>query len=213
MRTALLLPLAVTLAACGGDDAAGPIDAPSEDGAAVDSAQAIDAPRVVDGPLIDGPPAPFALTSTAIAEGGVIPVIHSCRGANTSPPLTWTGGPTAPGYALVFTDITTPANPFLHSIIWDIPGNATELPVGVQKVYLPPTPAGAKQPLGYDGQTRGYLGPCPGSMHRYEYALVAVDVNPLPGLSMTSTRFVVRDAITAHAVAAGRATLTATFTP
>ena len=74
-------------------------------------------------------------------------------------------------------------------------------------------PAGAKQPLGYDGQTRGYLGPCPGSMHRYEFALVAVDVNPLPGLGMGSTRFAVRDAIAAHAVAGGRATLTATFTP
>lgn len=213
MRTALLLPLALTLAACGGDDAAGPIDAPSEDSATVDSPEAIDAPLVVDGPLIDAPPAPFTLTSTAITEGGVIPVVHSCRGANTSPPLAWTGGPTAPGYALVFTDITTPANPFLHSIIWDIPGNATSLPEGIQKVYMPPVPAGAKQPLGYDGQTRGYLGPCPGSMHRYEYALVAVDTNPLPGLSMASSRTVVRDAITAHAVAGGRATLTATFTP
>lgn len=212
MRTALLLPLALSLAACGGDDAAGPIDAADGDGASPDGAEVSDA-RVVDGALPDGPVAAFALTSAAITEGGVIPRVHSCRGANTSPPLAWTGGPAAPGYALVFTDITTPANPFLHSIIWDIPGTATELPADIQKVYLPPTPAGAKQPLGYDGQTRGYLGPCPGSMHRYEFALVAVDVNPLPGLGMGSTRFAVRDAIAAHAVAGGRATLTATFTP
>ena len=210
MRTALCLSLVLTLVACGGDDGGGPIDAVGGDGASTDAA--IDA-APLDGPLVDGPPAAFALTSAVITEGDVIPVVHSCRGANTSPPLTWTGGPTAPGYALVFTDITTPANPFLHSIIWDIPGTATELPVGIQKVYMPPVPAGAKLPLGYDGQTRGYLGPCPGSMHRYEFALVAVDVNPLPGLSMGSTRFAVRDAIAAHAVAGGRATLTATFTP
>ncbi len=213
MRTALFLPIALTLAACGGDDAASPVDAPADDGATVDSPVTIDAVLAIDGPAIDAPPAAFVLTSTAITEGGVIPVVHSCRGANTSPPLAWTGGPTAPGYALVFTDITTPASPFLHSIIWDIPGTATSLPEGIQKVYMPPVPAGAKQPLGYDNSTRGYLGPCPGSMHRYEYALVAVDANPLPGLSMASNRVAVRDAITAHALAGGRATLTATFTP
>jgi len=128
-----------------------------------------------------------------------------------SPPLAWTGGPTAPGYALIFTDITNTQNPFLHSIIWDIPGDATSLPENIQKVYMPPVPAGSKQPIGYDGQTRGYLGPCPGSMHRYEFALYPVDVNPLPGLSMSSTRTQVRDAILAHDTAVAR--LTATFTP
>lgn len=213
MRTALFLPLALALAACSGDDAATPIDGAVDDGATGDSATAIDAALAIDGPAIDAPPATFVLTSAAITEGGVIPVVHSCRGDNTSPPLAWTGGPVAPGYALVFTDITTPANPFLHSIIWDIPGSATSLPEGIQKVYMPPVPAGAKQPLAYDNSTRGYLGPCPGSMHRYEYALVAVDANPLPGLGMASSRVTVRDAITAHALAGGRATLTATFTP
>ncbi len=207
MRTALLLLLAVPVIACGGDDAAAPVDAPADDGAvAIDAAPAADA-----GP--DAAAGPLQLTSTAIVEGGVIPVVHSCRGANTSPPLAWTGGPVAPGYALVFTDITNTASPFLHSVLWDIPGSTTALPEGIAKVYLPPVPAGSKQPLAYDNQTRGYLGPCPGSMHRYELALVAVDANPLPGLDMTSSRTVVRDAITAHALPGARATLTATFTP
>jgi hypothetical protein len=208
MRTALFLPLALTLASCGGDDAAGPIDAPSDDSATVDSPEAIDAPLVVDGPLIDAPPAPFTLTSTAITEGGVIPVVHSCRGANTSPPLAWTGGLTAPGYALVFTDITTPANPFLHSIIWDIPGNATALPEGIQKVYMPPVPAGAKRPLVRrpDPQL-----PRPWVDAPVQYALVAVDVNLARAEHgvLADRR---ADAITARS-GGGRATLTATFTP
>lgn len=213
MRAAPFLPVILILAACGGDDAASPVDAPADDTGTIDSPAMIDAPQPIDAAAVDAPTVTFALTSTAITEGGVIPLVHSCRGANMSPPLAWTGGPAAPGYALVFTDITTPANPFLHSIIWDIPGTATSLPQGIAKVYMPPVPVGAKQPLGYDNATRGYLGPCPGSMHRYEYALVAVDANPLPGLGMASGRVAVRDVITAHALPGGRATLTATFTP
>jgi Raf kinase inhibitor-like YbhB/YbcL family protein len=215
--TAVCAALIVVLGACGGGDDDG--DGSTNDGPAIDGPDdvdgpAIDAPDPIDGPDIDAPidaPAAFALTSTAITEGGVIPDMYSCQGVNVSPPLAWTGGPTAPGYALVFTDITNTQSPFLHSIIWDIPGNVMSLPENVEKVYMPPVPAGSKQPIGYNGQTRGYLGPCPGSMHRYEFALYAVDVYPLPGLGMSSTRTQVRDVILAHDTAVAR--LTATFTP
>ena len=194
------------LAACGSGDAE-PADARSaNDAASTDGS--IDA--TTDARGVDPRPAPFRLTSTVITEGGVIPDAHSCQGANVSPPLAWTGGPTAPGYALIFTDITS-AEGFLHSILWDIPGSAASLPGDIQKVYMPPVPAGSKQPLGYDDTTYGYLGPCPGEMHRYEFALHAVDVYPLPNVDMSSTNTAVRDAILAHSNA--RTTLTATFTP
>lgn len=206
------LPLAgviAALCACGGDDAVDPIDA------AIDTASGDpDGAPPPDAPAADAPldaPAAFTLTSTVISEGGVIPTMYSCQGVNVSPPLAWTGGPSAPGYAVVFTDITSPANPFLHSIIWDIPGATTSLPENVAKVAEPPVPAGAKQPLGYDNQTRGYLGPCPGSMHTYEYALYAVDEYPLSGVTLQSGRAAVRSAILAHDTASAR--LTATFTP
>lgn len=202
-----------TLVGCGADDAAPAIDADTTDTAQIDTALPIDADTIdaltIDA-SIDGQPVTFTLTSTAIVEGGVIPVVHSCRGINISPPLAWTGGPTAPGYALIFNDITSPT-PFLHSIIWDIPGTATSLPENIQKVAEPPVPPGSKQPFGYNGTTRGYLGPCPGSMHRYEFAIHAVDTYPLPGVTLQSSRFVVEDAILAHST--GSATLRATFTP
>jgi phosphatidylethanolamine-binding protein (PEBP) family uncharacterized protein len=208
VRPAFLLSALTVLVACG-SDSADPIDAADTDGTPSDGS--VDAPADAsgDGPAIDAPAA-FTLTSTVITEGGVIPDMYSCQGTNVSPPLTWTGGPAAPGYALVFTDVTTSPG-FLHSIIWDIPGGTVALPENVQKVYMPPVPAGSKQPLGYNNTTRGYLGPCPNSMHSYAYALHAVDVYPLPSLSMTSARDVVEDAILAHSTA--RATLTATFTP
>ena len=206
LRPALAL---VVVAACGGDDTAAPIDAPADVDADHDAALVIDAPPDVDAPTaIDGPAAALVLTSTAITEGGTIPVRHSCRGANVSPPLAWTGGPSAPGYAVVLTDRS---NNLVHSIIWDIPGARADLPEDVDKVAEPPDVPGAKQPRAYDNQTRGYLGPCPSSTHTYEFALYALDANPLPGVTLTSTRAQVLPAILAHDTAT--ATLTATFTP
>jgi phosphatidylethanolamine-binding protein (PEBP) family uncharacterized protein len=206
LRPALAL---VLVAACGGDDTAAPIDAPADVDADHDAALAIDAPPELDAPAaIDAPPAALTLTSTAITEGGTIPVMYSCRGANVSPPLAWTGGPSAPGYAVVLTDRT---NNLIHAVIWDIPGTRTELPEDVDKVAEPPDVPGAKQPLAYDNQTRGYLGPCPGSTHTYEFAIYAVDANPLPTLTLSNTRAQALAIITAHDTA--RATLTATFTP
>lgn len=204
LRPALAL---VLVAACGSDDAATPIDAPADVDADHDAAATVDGPTI-DAPAIDAPPAALTLTSTAITAGGTIPVMFSCRGTNVSPPLAWTGGPSAPGYAVVLTDRN---NNLVHSIIWDIPGTRTDLPEGVDKVAEPPDVPGAKQPLAYDNQTRGYLGPCPGSTHTYEFAIYAVDANPLPGLSLTSTRAQALPVIMAHDTAA--ATLTATFTP
>jgi Raf kinase inhibitor-like YbhB/YbcL family protein len=186
----------ILLAACDSSDAA------IADAAVTDAA--------TDARPVDGPAGPFSLTSSAISEGGRIPTAHSCFGADVSPPLTWTGGPAVPGYALILTDITS-AEGFVHSMLWDIPGDISSLPAQIEKVYLPRVPAGAKQPLGYDETTRGYLGPCPGELHRYELALHAVDVYPLPGLDESSTLLDVGAAVQAHAAA--RATLTATFTP
>lgn len=208
MRSSFLAGLLLSsVAACGGDDdGGGAIDAPgTTDAAAGDDGGGTDA--AIDGST-DGPSAALALTSTAITEGGVIPDMYSCQGTNVSPPLAWTGGPAAAGYAIVFTDMS---NGLVHSAIWDIPAATTSLPEDVMKVYMPAVPAGARQPTAYDNQTRGYLGPCPGSMHTYQFALYAVDANPLPGLGMTSTRAQVRTAILAHDTAT--ATLTATFTP
>ncbi len=82
------------------------------------------------------------------------------------------------------------------------------------KIAEPTTPAtlvGSKQPFAYDNSTRGYLGPCPGSMHTYQFAVFAVDANPLPGLTLASNRAAVKTAILAHDTVT--ATLTATFTP
>jgi Raf kinase inhibitor-like YbhB/YbcL family protein len=186
-------------------EGAGTPDAPTGGPDAV----SVDGTLPSDAPSPDAPPTALALTSTAITEGGTIPTMYSCRGTNVSPPLAWSGGPAAQGYAVVLTDLT--GTPFIHSVIWDIPGSVTSLPENVAKVAEPPVPAGSKQARAYDNQTRGYLGPCPGSMHTYEFALYAVGTYPLPGVTLSSTRAQVQAALLANQLESAR--LTATFTP
>lgn len=155
-----------------------------------------------------GTTGPFTLTSTAYEEGGVIPTAHTCKGANTSPPLAWTGAPAdRKSFAIVFNDKTTS---FLHSVIYDIPADVTELPSGVQRTYQPGNVPGAKQTRAYDN-TYGYAGPCPQNKHTYEFVLYALDVETLPGVTQGTTLAAAETAIKAHVVESTK--LTGTFTP
>jgi Raf kinase inhibitor-like YbhB/YbcL family protein len=156
-----------------------------------------------DGPVGDGA-ATMVLTSSAFSEGAMLPVDFTCSGTNVSPPLQWTPGPAGTlSYAVVFTD-RTPGSVLIHSIIYDIPSSVTSLPMNVEKVANPSTPAGAKQLRAYDNMTYGYMGPCPPSgTHNYEFSVRAVDVAALPGVMTTSTRAIAEPVITMHTLASG----------
>jgi len=208
----LVLVLPVVLAACGSDDGDNTTldGAASDGGNSTDSALTIDA-RTPDSATVDAAAAAFTLTSSAYVEGGVIPNAHSCRGVNTSPALSWSAGPAGTlSYAIVFTDIT-PGAVLIHSAIWDIPASVTSLPEGVMKVAMPVVPAGSKQCRSYDPSVIGYNGPCPGSMHTYQFKLYAINAAALPGVTTNSTRAQVQTAVNANML--GTATLTGTFTP
>src|ERR1043166_1668423 len=77
------------------------------------------------------------ITTSAFADGNPIPAVHTCSGANTSPPLGWTGAPSGTqSFAVVLTDLSL--NPVLvHWVIYDIPGTAMGLPSAVENVYAP----------------------------------------------------------------------------
>jgi Raf kinase inhibitor-like YbhB/YbcL family protein len=147
--------------------------------------------------------AAMVVTSTGFTEGSMIPADFTCAGANVSPPLAWSPGP--PGtqsYALVFTDRS--GTPLIHTIMFDIPAATMSLPMNVEKVANPTTPAGAKQVTAYDSKTYGYLGPCPsGVLHNYEFAIHALDVATLPGVTTTSGRAAVAPVINMHTLAKG----------
>lgn len=189
--------LAVLFAACGGGDS--PAD---PDGPAV-----TDGPGETDGPTPDGPSATFAVTSTAFTEGTTIPMEHTCNGNNTSPPLAWTGAPAGTlSFAMVLTD---KSNNLIHSVIYDIPANRTDLPADIDKVFEPSDVPGAKQTKSFNNGPLGYRGPCPPNLHTYEFAIIALDIANLPTLSANSTTLQGDAQIQMHDLA--KVTLTGTY--
>lgn len=211
---AATLVLAITAcAACGSDGGTGDNNVDASEAGADATANGADATTTAaDAARADSAPAGFTLTSTAYADGGFIPTIHTCAGTNVSPALAWTGAPAGTlAYALIFIDIDNRANGFLHSIMWDIPVATASLPEAVDNLYEPSVPAGAKQTRSYSDGPRGYAGPCPGAQHTYEMRLHAVDTASLAGLDMATNMPAAKAAI--ENASLGVAVLSGEFDP
>jgi Raf kinase inhibitor-like YbhB/YbcL family protein len=112
----------------------------------------------------------FRISSPAFADGGDIPVRHTCDGADISPRLTWKDTPAGTrSLALIMDDPDAPRGTFTHWVVYDLQPDATELGEGSTQ--------------GTQGRNsfgrRGYGGPCPppgDSPHRYRFTLYALDV-------------------------------------
>jgi Raf kinase inhibitor-like YbhB/YbcL family protein len=130
---------------------------------------------------------PLQLTSTAFADGSMIPDKYTCspdgktmtQPANmTSPPLAWTNPPAGTqSFVLLLHDPDAHARKTLdditHWIIFNIPGDSTGLPEGVK--------ADAPATVGTQGKNiagqPSFFGPCapPGPVHHYTFELLALD--------------------------------------
>jgi Raf kinase inhibitor-like YbhB/YbcL family protein len=117
------------------------------------------------------------LSTTSINLEGRLDDRHSAYHENRSPPLVWTPIRDAAAYAIIVEDPDAPRGlPFVHWLIWNIPGEATSLPEG-----LPPHPSlgligGAVQGKN-DNATIGYFGPRPPvghGVHRYHFQIFAL---------------------------------------
>jgi Raf kinase inhibitor-like YbhB/YbcL family protein len=123
----------------------------------------------------------FHVFSNAFAEGGTIPRLHSCEGADLSPSLEWRDPPAGThSFALVMEDPDAPSGLWTHWMLWDIPPGARTLAQGAQRVGV----AGVN-----DFGRPGYGGPCPphGQTHRYFFRLYAIGVATL-GLAAGAKR-------------------------
>src|ERR1051326_6434105 len=117
----------------------------------------------------------FKLFSNAFSEGGWIPELHSCQGADLSPSLEWSGAPPETlSYTLIVDDPDAPGGNWCHWLLYDLSDKVANLAPG----YKPGT-------LGISGTNDfgkpGYGGPCPpkGGPHRYFFKLHALDVHTL----------------------------------
>lgn len=140
---------------------------------------------------------PFHLFSSAFSDGGWIPELHSCNGADLSPPLEWTGAPAeARSFALIVEDPDAPRGVWCHWLLYDLSAGVHALPQG----YRPGS-------LGVSGTNDfgkpGYGGPCPPpghGPHRYFFRLSALNVDTL-GLAPGADRAAVVEALKGRVLA------------
>lgn len=159
--------------------------------------------------------ADFTLTSNDIREGQPITIEQvfngfGCSGKNISPTLKWSGAPEGTkSFVLTSYDPDAPTGSgWWHWIVFNIPANVTTLPqnAGSGKGM----PKGAIQSV-TDFGTTGYAGPCPppGTMHRYEFRIFALDVEKLDLDAKTNPALV---GFMTRANSIGTTKLTATYT-
>ncbi len=118
----------------------------------------------------------FKLSSPAFADGGNIPRLHTCEGADLSPALEWSGEPGGTGsFALIVDDPDAPVGTWNHWLLCDLPASTHTLPQGFK--------AGQAGESGTnDFGKLGYGGPCPPKghgPHRYYFKLYALKVPSL----------------------------------
>ncbi len=118
----------------------------------------------------------FKLVIAAFPEGGLIPKLHTCEGADLSPSLEWSGEPRdAKGLALIVDDPDAPAGTWNHWLLWDIPVSVHALAQGFKPGQLGVSGTN-------DFGKPGYNGPCPPrghGPHRYFFKVYALDVQSL----------------------------------
>jgi Raf kinase inhibitor-like YbhB/YbcL family protein len=124
----------------------------------------------------------LVLTTTATDPDGRLAHRHSAYHDNRSPPLVWTAVEGAAAYAIIVEDPDAPRErPFVHWLIWNIPGEATSLPEGLpNEASLGPI-GGATQGTNDNG-TVGWFGPRPPvghGVHHYHFQIFAL-VERLP---------------------------------
>jgi hypothetical protein len=213
-RSALAVAAALAIAACSSSTGGAPAaHASGEPGSAPSSAlpssttpsTPTSPPNPTMPPETPSPtptPGPFALTSTAFGANGPIPREFTCKGADRSPDLAWTGVPAGTEALVLFVD-DPDGHDWVHWTALDIDPSTTGLPAGVKPAAHPP-----QQGTNDFGKV-GYGGPCPPSgTHHYQFTLYAL---PAPlGLSGHPDGKAVRAAL-AKAQPIAKVTLVGTF--
>jgi Raf kinase inhibitor-like YbhB/YbcL family protein len=119
----------------------------------------------------------IALASPVLDINGRIEDRYSAWHDNEAPSLGWSNVIEAQSYALVVEDPDAPTTtPFVHWLIWNIPGTAIEIPMNLPRVPRPSELPGAIQGRNSAG-TLGWHGPKPPvgpGVHHYHFQLFAL---------------------------------------
>lgn len=139
----------------------------------------------------------IAVTSDAFDEGGDISTVYTCDGRNYSPAISWEKIDGAVTYALICEDPDVSQGPFIHWIVFNIPGNVYQLPA--QAI---PEDMGALEGNNSSGEPK-FMGPCPppNEWHRYYFTVYALDAKLSLKKGITITPF--KEALEGHIIAQG----------
>ena len=147
----------------------------------------------------------LALKSPAFANGGMIPSVYTCEGADSAPLLEWSGAPAGTKSFVLIVDDPDAPDPkapkmtYVHWVLYDIPASVARL-----DAQMPP---GARDGLN-DWKRTGYGGPCPPiGRHRYFFKLYALDT--MLGDLGKATKATVEAAMRGHVI--GQAELMGTY--
>lgn len=120
----------------------------------------------------------FTLESSAFPHMQEIPKVHTCDDVDVSPPLEWHDVPENTQSLVLVVDDPDAPDPeapkmtWLHWLVYNLPGNTTELPAATTSETLP---EGALQGVN-DWKRTKYNGPCPPiGRHRYFFKLYALN--------------------------------------
>jgi Raf kinase inhibitor-like YbhB/YbcL family protein len=139
------------------------------------------------------------VSSPAFTDGGRIPAVYTCDGANVSPPLQWSPPPEGTrSLALIMDD--PDARGWVHWVLFDLPADLRALPGSVPSDA--PEPAGGVH--GKGTAVAGYFGPCPpehGGPHHYSFRVYALDSRL--GLATGASKEEVERAMRGHILSSG----------
>ena len=152
-------------------------------------------------------PEPIIVQSPTMQTGQMMPRDYAPDGRNLSPPITWDNLPEGTRQIAVICQDHGAGNPppWVHWIIYNIPGTARGLPEGIPfdaGVPMPPQVTGAVQGNNGWGLSM-YRGPAPpvGNLHHYHFVVYALDeeLNLPPDLN----REELLEAIEGHVIGQG----------
>lgn len=146
----------------------------------------------------------MTLTSSAFADGAMIPAKHAQMGRDVSPALSWSGVPDSTrSFVLLMHDadqaLGNGTDDLLHWMVWGIPGTTTSLPEGVPSGGQ--LANGLRQISASGPYYRGPAAPSTGPAHHYVFELYALDLMPslVPvGMSPPATRAAMLELIAGH---------------
>ncbi len=139
----------------------------------------------------------FQIFSQAFADGGWIPDLYTCQGADVSPSLEWSGEPAETrSFALIMDDPDAPGGTWNHWLLYDIGAKTHHLAQGCK--------AGSEGISGKNSWGKlGYGGPCPPKghgPHRYFFRLYALNSETL-GVTAGATRETLNRTLKTHVLA------------